>query len=98
MTDAIAFAPQRRERLRRIVAARRAVRVEDLRAELGVSIATIRRDLDELEGEGVLRRVHGGAVTVDARPVEALFETKALANAGAKRRIAARAVRAADAG
>lgn len=29
---------------------------------LGVSGATIRKDLQELENEGVLRRIHGGAV------------------------------------
>jgi DeoR/GlpR family transcriptional regulator of sugar metabolism len=87
----LAFAPVRREQVRRIVVARQAVRVADLRAELGVSVATIRRDLDELEQAGALRRVHGGAVTLDERPVEARFETKAVVNLAAKRRIAARA-------
>ena len=33
-----------------------------LARELGVSIDTVRRDLDELEDQGVLKRVHGGAV------------------------------------
>ncbi len=33
-----------------------------LARELGVSIDTIRRDLDELEAAGLLKRVHGGAV------------------------------------
>jgi DeoR family fructose operon transcriptional repressor len=91
MTLAETFAPARRERVRRIVAARRAVRVAALGRELGVSLATIRRDLDELEDAGALRRVHGGAVSVDERPVEALFEAKAILNLDAKRRIAARA-------
>ena len=91
-TNVVAFAPERRERLRQIVRARRAVRVEDLRAELGVSVATIRRDLDELEGTGALRRVHGGAVSIDERAVEARFEAKAAAHAAEKRRIAARAL------
>ncbi|MBK6335543.1 MAG: DeoR/GlpR transcriptional regulator [Betaproteobacteria bacterium] len=35
-----------------------------LKDELGVSIATIRRDLTELEGRKLLRRTHGGAVSV----------------------------------
>lgn len=86
-----AFAPRRQERLLRIVASRRAVRVEDLREVLGVSPATIRRDLDELEQAGRLRRVHGGAVALDVRPVEPLFEAKAAVNAEAKRRIARKA-------
>jgi DeoR/GlpR family transcriptional regulator of sugar metabolism len=90
-TPIAAFAPERRERVKQIVRTRQAVRVEDLRAELGVSTATIRRDLDELEAAGELRRVHGGAVSVAARPIEARFEAKAAANAEAKRRIAERA-------
>jgi len=85
------FAPARRARLVHIVRARRAVRVEDLRAELGVSPATIRRDLDELELAGALRRVHGGAVATDARPVEERFDAKAQERAAEKRRIAIRA-------
>lgn len=87
-----AFAPTRRERLTEIVRTRRAVRVEELHAELGVSLATIRRDLDELETAGVLRRVHGGAVSVDQRPVETRFDTKAAVHATEKARIAARAL------
>ncbi|MFV2065155.1 MAG: DeoR/GlpR family DNA-binding transcription regulator [Chloroflexota bacterium] len=88
----IAFAPERRERLRRIVQSRRAVRVEELRSELGVSVATVRRDLDELEQTGALRRVHGGAVSMDVRPIESRFEAKAAEQATQKRRIAGRAL------
>jgi DeoR/GlpR family transcriptional regulator of sugar metabolism len=92
------FAPQRRDQLRRIVEARRAVRVEDLRDALGVSLATVRRDLDELQEAGHLRRVHGGAVALDARPVERRFEAKASSHADAKRRIAQRAARLVEEG
>jgi len=95
---AIAFAPQRREHLRRIVRSSGAVRVEDLRLALGVSLATIRRDLDELQQSGVLRRVHGGAVAVDVRPIEARFEAKAATHADEKERIAARAARLVEPG
>lgn len=92
-SNVVAFAPERRERLRQIVRSRHAVRVEDLRSELGVSTATIRRDLDELEEAGALRRVHGGAVAVDGvRPIEARFEAKAATHTEEKRRIAARAL------
>ena len=90
--NVVPFAPERRERLRRIVQSRRAVRVEELKDELGVSLATIRRDLDELEDRGALRRVHGGAVTLAERPIEAHFDAKAAENSAEKRRIATRAV------
>lgn len=36
--------------------------VVEMSATLGVSEMTLRRDLEELEGKGLLRRVHGGAV------------------------------------
>jgi DeoR family fructose operon transcriptional repressor len=91
MSSSVVFAPARRARVAAIVHERRAVRVKELRAELGVSLATLRRDLDELEAAGALHRVHGGAISIDHRPVEARFESKAEVNAHSKARIAARA-------
>lgn len=44
------------------------ISVEALSHKLGVSLATVRRDLQQLEGRGLLRRTHGGAV-----PIEPLF-------------------------
>lgn len=41
------------------------VSVETLSAELGVSVVTIRRDLDQLERDGLLHRTHGGAVSIE---------------------------------
>ena len=38
------------------------VRVADLSGQLHSSVVTIRKDLDELEKEGLLERVHGGAI------------------------------------
>lgn len=86
------LAPQRRQRIRSVVEARRAVRLDELSLALGVSQATVRRDLDELEAEGLVRRVHGGVVAVDGRPAEPHFEVKAAEAAEEKERIAARAV------
>jgi DeoR family transcriptional regulator of aga operon len=39
--------------------------VDDLSNELRVSVVTIRRDLDTLEQRGLLRRTHGGAVSIE---------------------------------
>lgn len=39
--------------------------ISSLTRRLGVSVATIRRDLDELEQAGFLRRTHGGAVSIN---------------------------------
>lgn len=87
-----ALAATRRQRLEMIVGARRAVRLEDLTAALGVSQATVRRDLNALAAAGRLRRVHGGALAVDYRLDEPQFDVKAAVAAKEKQRIAERAV------
>src|SRR4051794_41925583 len=55
-------------------------------ARLGVSLDTIRRDLDELAGAGALRRVHGGALP--ASPSPRRFVDRPDQDVGAKRAIA----------
>jgi DeoR/GlpR family transcriptional regulator of sugar metabolism len=86
------LAPERRLRIGELVAARRGARLDELSTILGVSQATVRRDLDQLASEGRLRRVHGGAVPLDSRPREVHFDLKAAAAEAEKARIAARAV------
>jgi DeoR family transcriptional regulator of aga operon len=41
------------------------VSVESLSDKLGVSLATVRRDLQEMESRGLLRRTHGGAIAIE---------------------------------
>ena len=41
------------------------VSVVDLARRFDVTTETVRRDLDRLETTGSLRRVHGGAVSID---------------------------------
>jgi DeoR family transcriptional regulator of aga operon len=55
-------APERRERALALVAERGFVRVAELSAVFGVTTVTARADLDALERQGSIRRVHGGAV------------------------------------
>jgi len=50
------------------------VSVADLADRLGVSVVTVRSDLDRLAGEGAVLRVRGGAVPVGERPGERSFE------------------------
>jgi DeoR/GlpR family transcriptional regulator of sugar metabolism len=64
------------------------IRVEEICSQLRVSPATVRRDLDQLEEAGAIRRVHGGAVSVESRLEEPLFDDKASIAAREKRRIA----------
>jgi len=68
--------------------------VSDIAAELGVSDMTIRRDLIELERNGVLIRTHGGAMPPDGTMGDAIdheepaFDARLRRNEEAKRQIA----------
>ena len=86
------LAPERHEQLRALVRERGVVRVDEICQALGISPATARRDLEELEGLGRLRRVHGGAVSVESRLDEPLFDDKTSIQSREKRSIAARAL------
>ncbi|SDB81085.1 transcriptional regulator, DeoR family [Raineyella antarctica] len=87
------YAEERRAAI--VDAARNAgrVRVADLAEQFAVAPETIRRDLDVLEGEGALRRVHGGAIPLDGFEAhEAALPDREVENAEAKRAIAAAAL------
>ncbi len=58
------FANERRVKIAELVASQQSVTVSELMERFGVSIETIRRDLECLEKQRVLSRVHGGAITV----------------------------------
>lgn len=61
----------------------------ELSASFGVSEDTVRRDLRELAAEGLLQRVHGGALP--ASPAVAPFARRQEMESDAKRRIARKA-------
>lgn len=82
------LAPRRLENLRALIRDSGVIRVEDICEKLQVSAATVRRDLDQLERNGAIRRVHGGAVSVESRLDEPLFEDKTSLAAREKRTIA----------
>ena len=86
--DQKALAPQRWDNLRTLIRDSGVIRVEDLCRRLKVSPATVRRDLDQLEQSGAIRRVHGGAVSVESRMDEPGFAHKTSLAAREKRRIA----------
>ena len=83
-----ALAPERRDRIRSLVREGGVARVEDLRKNLKVSVATIRRDLEILEEEGKVKRVHGGAVSMESRLEESVFDDKTSQASKQKKRIA----------
>lgn len=61
--------------------------VTGLAGELHISEVTVRRDLDVLAEAGVLRRVHGGAVSLLMRGTEMPFAIREVESAEAKARI-----------
>ncbi|HWO78355.1 MAG TPA: DeoR/GlpR family DNA-binding transcription regulator [Bacillus sp. (in: firmicutes)] len=68
------------------------VEIEQLSEELNVSPMTIRRDLAQLEDEGHVIRVHGGAVLPKPLITETPFLTKESMRISQKREIAKKAV------
>jgi len=61
---------ERRSAIAETVAQEGAARVTDLAAQFDVNAATIRRDLNVLEAQGALQRVHGGAVRCEGKALE----------------------------
>ena len=53
---------QRRERIQEYLVTHKIVRMDDLSALLDTSEATVRRDLEWLERDGIIERTHGGAI------------------------------------
>lgn len=66
---------ERQAHLRSILSQRGFSNLDALATELGVSQSTIRRDLDQMEQEGQVRRTHGGVVWIDhkAGPVSRIY-------------------------
>ncbi|HEY3762078.1 MAG TPA: DeoR/GlpR family DNA-binding transcription regulator [Verrucomicrobiae bacterium] len=92
------LAPRRHHNLRELIRGSGVIRIEEICRRLGISPATARRDLDQLEEAGVIRRVHGGAVSVESRLEEPLFDDKASIAAREKNRIAEAALKFVEAG
>ena len=82
----------RREKIMEMIQAERMIKVSDLIKQFGVSIETIRRDLEFLEKEGLLTRVYGGAVLNQKKAAEPLYEHREVKNYEEKAAIARRAV------
>lgn len=68
------------------------VKVAELSESLGVTQATIRKDLNYLESQGVLQRAHGSAMPTTLPVMDINLSTKKLINFEAKQKIAEKAV------
>lgn len=63
------------------------VKIKDLESELNCSISTVRRDLSELEEQGLLTRVHGGAKRIYTMNSELEMKEKSSKNIHEKKQI-----------
>ena len=81
------FPDERQERIAELIATRGKVRIGQLTELFGVSEPTVRKDLTNMEQPGLLKRTHGGAVSVRP-PVEQAMASRLAENAEAKRLIA----------
>ncbi len=84
---------QRYDMIVKLVNEQGSMRVTELSERCEVTEETIRRDLDRLERQGLLRRSHGGAVSVQGEQPETPFSEREVMHAEEKRRIAEQAVR-----
>ena len=82
------FALERQKKILEILSSDGAVSVNRLSMELGVTEETVRRDLEKLEKQEVLKRTHGGAVAVDENTNEMSLEKRKSTNVEAKQKMA----------
>src|SRR5215212_6235626 len=79
---------RRREQILAYLSQHDRTSVGDLSLVLGVSEVTVRKDLDQLEAQGLLTRVHGGAVVSGRGRLEMFFAAREQEHLEEKRRIA----------
>ena len=90
------LAEQRRSCLLELVRVRRFASLPELAEQLAVSESTVRRDLDQLEEQGVARRLHGGVLYTGLLPKLPHFDAQQPADWEKKRAIAAAAIELID--
>jgi len=83
-------AENRKEQILNILKEKKSVRILDLSKQLKVSRETVRKDIMEMEEEGLLKKTYGGAV-LDETNIETDYERRRAENKEQKESIADRA-------
>ncbi|MFR3529836.1 MAG: DeoR/GlpR family DNA-binding transcription regulator [Lachnospiraceae bacterium] len=84
---------QRQQQIVEYIKKHEGANIKELAKHLGVSEATVRRDLDNLAEEGEVERTHGGAVRGQERAPEYTYDVKMELNKEEKTRIAKEAAK-----
>jgi DeoR family transcriptional regulator, fructose operon transcriptional repressor len=92
MSDGALFAEERKIRIAEYVTAHKKATVAELCEEFGVSSATIRNDLRDLEREHLIARTHGGAMVRTKTGLELSSTAKEVQQREAKQLIARAAI------
>ncbi|ADQ46657.1 transcriptional regulator, DeoR family [Caldicellulosiruptor kronotskyensis 2002] len=82
------LAIERRQKIMAMLNENKSVLVPELAKLFNVTEETIRRDLEKLEKEGLLKRTYGGAVLVENYNVDIPFEFRNVTNIEGKKQIA----------
>ncbi len=70
------FALERQAEIAALVRSQKRASVSEIAGRFGVSEATVRRDLETLEGDGHLKRAYGGAVAVEGLRSEIAIDVR----------------------
>ena len=80
---------ERQKKMMEYIEANTSAQIHELAEKFHVSEATVRRDLDDLDRQGALRRTHGGAIKVDrSTSYESMYSEKISQMLDEKHRIA----------
>lgn len=83
---------ERQKKMIEFIEANTSAQIHELAQRFHVSEATVRRDLDDLDKQGALRRTHGGAIKVDrSTSYEHMYSEKITLMTEEKQRLAERA-------
>jgi DeoR family fructose operon transcriptional repressor len=93
MATGVLFTEERRLRILDLIRDRKKLTVGELCKLLGVSPATVRADLRDLDREGLLLRTHGGAIERSRASFEQVSSKRSTVNLAAKQAIAVEAER-----
>jgi DeoR/GlpR family transcriptional regulator of sugar metabolism len=64
----------RRQEIRNLIQQEKSVSVEKIADVFGISVITVRRDLEKLDELGYISKVHGGAIAKDSFTYEPVFD------------------------
>lgn len=84
---------EQQRKLVQLVNERMSIRVNELSKIFSVTEETIRRDLEKLEKEHLLRRSHGGAVSIEKEQSEVSYQEREIIHSVDKQKIASEAVK-----